>query len=49
MDKNVLEAKIRNGKWVEQPEEPKSIFSLENGGEKHQGDKYNINNNLMTP
>ena len=25
MDKNVLEAKIRNGKWVKQPKEPKLI------------------------
>ena len=36
MDKNVLEAKIRNGKWVKQPQEPKSIFSLEDGGEMQQ-------------
>ena len=36
MEKNVLEAKIKNGKWVKQPQEPKSIFSLENGGEMQQ-------------
>ena len=28
MDKNIMEAKIRNGKWVKQPQEPKSIFQL---------------------
>ena len=33
MDKNVLEAKIKNGKWVKQPQEPKLIFSLANDGE----------------
>ena len=44
MDKNVLEAKIRNGKWVRQHQEPKLIFSLENGGEKHPGEKYDLNN-----
>ena len=36
MDKNILEAKIRNGKWVKQPQEPKSIFRLENDGEMQQ-------------
>ena len=36
MDKNILEAKIRNGKWVKQPLKPKSIFSLENSGEMQQ-------------
>ena len=24
MDKNILEAKIKNGKWVKQPQDPKS-------------------------
>ena len=48
MDKNVLEAKIRNGKWVKQPQEPKSFFILANSGEKHQGEKYDLNNRLMT-
>ena len=48
MDKNILEATIRNGKWVKQPQEPKSIFSLANGGEKHQGEKYDLNNHLVT-
>ena len=36
MDKNVLEAKIGNGKWVKLTQEPKSIFILENGGEMQQ-------------
>ena len=36
MDKNVMEAKIRTGKWVKQPQEPKLISSLENGGEMQQ-------------
>ena len=29
MYKDVLEAKIRNGKWVKQPQGPKSIFQLD--------------------
>ena len=36
MDKNILEAKVRNGKWVKQPQEPKSIFNLVNIGEMQQ-------------
>ena len=36
MEKNVLEAKIKDGKWVKHPQEPESIFSLENSGEIQQ-------------
>ena len=36
MDKNIMEVEIRNGKWVKQPQELKSIFSLANCGEMQQ-------------